>query len=87
MPEMRHDVIDELLHQFRRHVLDFATAANLGHHEIAKLVAHDLRLVRGAQMLEEPAVIERILKHLGREAVPVDPAHPSRAPPRSDRLI
>jgi len=37
--------------------------------------------------IEEPAVIERILKHLGREAVPVDPAHPSRAPPRSDRLI
>jgi len=36
--------------------------------------------------IEEPAVIERILKHLGREAVPVDPAHPSRAPPRSDRL-
>jgi hypothetical protein len=37
--------------------------------------------------IEEPAVIERILKHLGREAVPVDAAHPSRAPPRSDRLI
>ena len=37
--------------------------------------------------IEEPAVIERILKHLGGEAVPVDPAHPTRAPPRSDRLI
>jgi len=37
--------------------------------------------------IEEPAVIERILKHLGGECVPVDPAHPSRAPPRSDRLI
>ena len=37
--------------------------------------------------IEEPAVIEQILKHLGREAVPVDPAHPSRAPPRLDRLI
>jgi hypothetical protein len=36
--------------------------------------------------IEEPAVIQRILKHLGREAVPVDPAHPSRAPPRTDRL-
>ena len=32
-------------------------------------------------------LIERILKHLGREAVPVDPAHPGRSPPRSDRLI
>ena len=36
--------------------------------------------------IETPAVIERILKYLGGEAVPVDPAHPSRAPPRSDRL-
>jgi hypothetical protein len=37
--------------------------------------------------IEEPAVIQRILKSLGGEAVPVDPAHPSRAPPRTDRLI
>jgi hypothetical protein len=37
--------------------------------------------------IEEAAVIERILKHLGREAVPVDPAHPGRATPRSDRLV
>ncbi len=37
--------------------------------------------------IEEPAVIQRILKYLGGEAVPVDPAHPSRAPPRTDRLI
>jgi len=29
----------------------------------------------------------RILKHLGREDVPTDPAHQSRAPPRTDRLI
>ncbi len=32
-------------------------------------------------------VIDRILVHLGREAGAVDPAHPSRAPPRPDRLI
>jgi len=31
--------------------------------------------------IEEPAVIERFLKHLGREAVPVDPAHPSQEYP------
>ena len=35
----------------------------------------------------EPAVIERILEHLGREAENVDPAHPSRAPPKGDRLV
>src|SRR5690606_11976638 len=32
--------------------------------------------------IEEPATIERILAHLGRDAEPVDPAHPSRAPPQ-----
>ena len=37
--------------------------------------------------IEEPAVIERILEHLGRDAETVDPAHPSRAPPRGDRLV
>jgi hypothetical protein len=37
--------------------------------------------------IEEPAVIERILKHLGHTAKPVDPAHPSRAPPQGDRLV
>ena len=34
--------------------------------------------------IEEPARIERILEHLGREAEPLDPAHPSRAPPQGD---
>lgn len=34
--------------------------------------------------IEERATIERILEHLGREAEPVDPAHPSRAPPQGD---
>ncbi len=37
--------------------------------------------------IEEPAVIERILEHLGRDAASVDPAHPSRAPPQRDRLL
>jgi hypothetical protein len=34
--------------------------------------------------IEDSAVIERILGHLGRDAGPVDPAHPSRAPPQGD---
>jgi hypothetical protein len=37
--------------------------------------------------IEQPAVIERILAHLGRDAGSVDPAHPSRAPPQGDRLV
>jgi hypothetical protein len=37
--------------------------------------------------IEAPAVIERILKHLGGAAESVDPAHPSRAPPTGDRLV
>jgi hypothetical protein len=43
--------------------------------------------------IEEPAVIARILGHLGRDAEAVDPeavdrAHPSRAPPPAcDRLL
>lgn len=37
--------------------------------------------------IEEPAVIERILGHLGRADHPLDPAHPSRAPPGRPRLI
>lgn len=28
---------------------------------------------------------QRILEHLGRDAGSVDPAHPSRAPPKGDR--
>ncbi len=43
-----------------------------------------LRVIAG---IEQPAVIDRILVHLGREAGAVDPAHPSRAPSRSHRLI
>ena len=37
--------------------------------------------------IEEPAVIKRILEHLGDAAESVDPAHPSRAPPQGDRLV
>jgi hypothetical protein len=37
--------------------------------------------------IEAPAVIERILEHLGGEGESFDPAHPSRAPPQRDRLI
>jgi hypothetical protein len=37
--------------------------------------------------IEETAVIERILEHLGHTAEPVDPAHPSRAPPKGDCLV
>jgi hypothetical protein len=36
--------------------------------------------------IEEPATIERILEHLGRDGAPVDPGHPSRAPPQGDWL-
>jgi hypothetical protein len=37
--------------------------------------------------IEDPAVIERTLEHLGRDGESVDPAHPSRAPPERDPLI
>jgi hypothetical protein len=46
--------------------------------------------------IEDPAIIERILNHLGRDGESVDPAHPrqakrhrrpSRAPPQGDLLI
>ena len=37
--------------------------------------------------IEQHAVIERILGHLVHTAVPVDPAHPSRALPQGDCLV
>ena len=37
--------------------------------------------------IEAPAVIARILVHLGQDAGSVDPARPSRAPPQGDRLV
>jgi hypothetical protein len=36
--------------------------------------------------IESPALIERILEYLGRDAEALDPAHPSRAPPQGDLL-
>jgi hypothetical protein len=37
--------------------------------------------------IEAPAVIERILEHLGCDAEAVDPAHPSRAPPQGEQSM
>jgi hypothetical protein len=37
--------------------------------------------------IETPAVIERILEHLGHGTGSIDPTHASRAPPGGDRLI
>src|SRR5690606_11677876 len=37
--------------------------------------------------IEAPAVIERILEHLGRDAGSVDSAHPGRAPPARDTSL
>ena len=37
--------------------------------------------------IEAPAVIERILEYLGRDAECVDLTHPSRAPSKGDRLV
>ena len=43
--------------------------------------------LRDIASIEQPALIERILGHLGRAAGAVDPGHPSRAPPGRSRLI
>jgi hypothetical protein len=43
--------------------------------------------VRVIASIEEQATINRILEHLGRAAESVDPAHPSRAPPRGGPLF
>ena len=54
------------------------------------------RKLRVIASIEEPAVIERILEHLGGDEESVDPAHPrqlkrrrrqSRTPPERDRLF
>lgn len=37
--------------------------------------------------IEDPVVLERILKHLGGDAESADPANPSRAPPQGDLLV
>lgn len=41
--------------------------------------------LRAIATIGAPAVIERILEHLGRDAGSDDPAHPSHAPPTGDR--
>jgi hypothetical protein len=52
--------------------------------EVCRRCGGRLRVIAS---IEDPAVIERILEHLGRDAESVDPAHPSRAPPERDLLI
>jgi hypothetical protein len=70
---------------------------------VASLAWIDIELCRrcGGKLkviasIEEPAVIERILEHLGGDGKPADPANPrqakrrrrqSRAPPQGDLLI
>jgi Putative transposase/Transposase zinc-binding domain len=52
--------------------------------EVCRRCGGKLRVVAS---IEDPPVIERILDHLGGDYEAVDPAHPSRAPPKRDRLI
>jgi hypothetical protein len=68
--------------------------AGLITHNIENVFAIDIETCRqcGGRLrviarIEPPALIERILGHLGRAAGAVDPAHPSRAPPGCPRLI
>ena len=49
--------------------------------EVCRRCGGKLRVIAS---IEEQATIERILGHLGRGGESVDPAHPSRAPPRGD---
>jgi hypothetical protein len=61
---------------------------------LKRVFAIDIETCRGCggqlkviASIEDPPVIERILAHLGHTAEPIDPAHPSRAPPQGDLLI
>jgi hypothetical protein len=49
--------------------------------EVCRRCGGRLRVIAS---IEDPEVIERILEHLGRDAGPVDPAHPCRAPPQGE---
>jgi hypothetical protein len=49
--------------------------------EICRSCGGRLRVIAS---IEAPALIDRILEHLGRDGESVDPAHPSRAPPQGD---
>jgi hypothetical protein len=52
--------------------------------EVCRRCGGKLRVIAS---IEEPAVIVRILDHLGRDGEPPDPANPSRAPPQADLMI
>src|SRR5690606_10130395 len=52
--------------------------------EVCRRFGGKLRVIAS---IEEPAVIARILDHLGRDGEPADPANPSRAPPQADLMI
>jgi len=61
---------------------------------LKRVFAIDIEVCRrcGGQLqviasIEEPAVIERILEHLGGDGALADPSHPSRAPPQGDLLV
>jgi hypothetical protein len=49
--------------------------------EICRSCGGRLRVIAS---IEAPALIDRILEHLGRDAESADPAHPSRARPNND---
>jgi hypothetical protein len=52
--------------------------------EVCRRCGGRLRVIAS---IEDPAVIERILAHLGCAGESVDPAYPSRAPPERDSLF
>ena len=52
--------------------------------EVCRRCGGRLRVIAS---IEEQATIDRILEHLGRDAESVDPAPPSRAPPRGGPLF
>jgi hypothetical protein len=52
--------------------------------EVCRRCGGKLRVIAS---IEEPAVIARILDHLGRDGESPNPANPSRAPPQADLLI
>ena len=52
--------------------------------EVCRRCGGKLRVIAS---IEEPAVIARILAHLGREGDSPDPANASRAPPQADLMI
>ena len=52
--------------------------------EVCRRCGGKLRVIAS---IGEPAVIARILDHLGRDGEPANPANPSRAPPQADLMI